>query len=96
MKKITIGLAIAAILGMIFVFYVLEQETASAGRYQVVYYKHLCDIEPESFPRDLDSLKHLSGLIRITWRERISPDMLQEYCYLPERGVEKGRVIRTR
>lgn len=96
MKKVTIGLGMAAVLGLILVFYVFEQETASAGRYRVVYYKHLCDVEPESFPQDLDSLKRLSGLIRITWRERISPDMLQEYCYLPGRGVEKGRTIRTK
>lgn len=96
MKKVTIGLVIAAISGLILVFYVFEQETVSVGRYQVVYYKHMCDVEPESFPKDLESLKHLSGLIRITWRERISSDMLQEYCYLPGRRVEKARIIRTK
>jgi hypothetical protein len=94
MKKVAIGLAIAAVLGLIFVFYIFEQETVTAGRYQVLYYKHMSDIDPGSFPQDLESLKRLPGLIRITWQEQIAPNMFQEYCYLPGKGVEKARIIR--
>jgi hypothetical protein len=95
MKKIIIGLVITAILGLILVSYIFEQETVLVGRYTVLYHKNMCDLDPESFPQDLDSLKNLPGLIRITWREQISSDMYQEYCYLPGRGVEKARIVRT-
>ena len=97
MKKITIGLLIAAaILGLIIVFYVFEQETVSVGKYSVLYFKNMCDRNPESFPRDLESLKALPGLIRITWQEQIAHNMFQEYCYLPGREVEKTRILRTK
>jgi hypothetical protein len=96
MKKIVIGLVIAAILGLMIVFYVFEQGIVAVGRYQVLYYKNRCAIAPESFPQDLNSLQHLPGLIRITWREQIASNMFQEYCYLPGRGIEKARIIRTK
>ncbi len=99
MKKITLGLLIAAaifILGLIIVFYVFEQETVSVGRYSVLYYKNRSDIDTASFPQDLESLKELPGLIRITWREPIGSDIYQEYCYLPGKGVEQTRIIRTK
>lgn len=96
MKKLAIGLLIAtAILGLIIVFFVFKQETVLVGRYSVLYYKNMCDIEPESFPQDLESLKDLPGLIRITWQEQIAPNIFQEYCYLPGREVEKTRLLRT-
>jgi hypothetical protein len=96
MKKITIGLSIAAVLGLIIVFFVFEQKTVSVGRYTVLYYKNMGDVDPKSFPQDLDSLKNLPGLIRITWQEQIASDMFQEYCYLPGKGVEKARIVRTK
>lgn len=96
MKKVAIGIVAAAILGLIIIFYVFRQETVSVGRYNVVYYKSMCDIAPESFPQDLESLKSLSGLIRITWQEQIASDMFQEYCYLPGREIEKARIVRTK
>lgn len=96
MKKITIGLLIAAIVGIILVFYIFRHETVSVGQYTVVYYKNKCDLAPEALPRDLESLKRLPGLIRITWQERIASDLLQEYCYLPGKGVEEGRKIHAK
>ncbi len=93
MKKITIGLIIAAVLALTIVFYIFQQETVSAGRYQVTYYKNRYDIDPKSFPQDLGALQRISGLIRITWQEQIGSEMYQEYCYLPGKGVEKGRLI---
>ncbi len=97
MKKINIGLLIAAsVLGLILVYYIFEQETVSVGRYSVLYYKNMSDVDPASFPQDMESLKKLPGLIRITWRETIGSDIYQEYCYLPEKGVEKTRIIRTK
>jgi hypothetical protein len=96
-KKISIGLLIAAsILGLILVFYVFQQETVSVGRYSVLYYKNRCDIDSAAFPQDLESLKKIPGLIRITWREQIGTDIYQEYCYLPGKGVEQTRLIRTK
>jgi hypothetical protein len=96
MKKITIGILIsAAILGLVIVLYVFQQETVSVGRYSVLYYKNMNNIDPESFPQDLESLKKLPGLIRITWRESMGGDVYQEYCYLPGRGVEQTRIIKT-
>ncbi|OPY81907.1 MAG: hypothetical protein A4E71_03310 [Smithella sp. PtaU1.Bin162] len=97
MKKvavISVILVISAIIGLVLVFYVFKQETASVGRYSVLYYKNMCDLEVESFPQDLESLKSLPGLIRITWQEQIASDMFQEYCFLPGKGVEKSRLIR--
>ncbi len=96
MKKITIGLSIAAILGLIVVFFIFEQKTVSIGRYTVLYYKNMSDVDPQSFPQDLESLKNLPGLIRITWQEQIGSNMFQEYCYLPGKGVEKARIVRTK
>lgn len=96
MKKVTIGLLIAAVAGIVLVFYIFQQETVSVGRYSVLYYKNMRDLDPESFPQDLESLKSLPGLIRITWQEQIAPDMFQEYCYLPGKGVEKSRLIRKK
>ncbi|MEN6330639.1 MAG: hypothetical protein ABFD57_01485 [Smithella sp.] len=97
MKKTTItGLLVAALLGLIIVFYVFRQETVSVGKYQVLYYKNRRDIAPQSLPQDLNSLKQISGLIRITWQEQVEPHMFQEYCYLPGRGIEKSRIIRTK
>jgi len=96
MKKIAVISAILAIAGLILVFHVFKQETASVGRYSVLYYKNMCDREVESFPRDLESLKSLPGLIRITWQEQIASDMFQEYCFLPGKGVEKARLIRKK
>lgn len=93
MKRITIGLIIAAFLGLIIVFYVFRQETVSAGRYQVTYHKSWCKIDPKSFPQDLGSLQQIPGLVRITWQEQIGSEMFQEYCYLPGKGMEKGRLI---
>ncbi|PKN76937.1 MAG: hypothetical protein CVU52_02655 [Deltaproteobacteria bacterium HGW-Deltaproteobacteria-10] len=96
MKKIAIGLLIAVgILGLIITLYVFEQDTVSVGRYSVLYYKNMNDSDPASFPQDLESLKKLPGLIHITWRESIGPNVYQEYCYLPEKGVEPTRIIRT-
>jgi hypothetical protein len=96
MKKITIGLSIAAVLGLILVFYVFKQETVSVGRYSVLYYKNRSDIDLALFPQDLESLKKLPGLIRITWLEQIGSDIYQEYCYLPGKGVEPTRLINKR
>lgn len=97
MKKVAIGLVTAAVLGLlIIVFYVFQQKTVSVGKYQVLYYKNRCDIAPGSFPQDLESLESLSGLIRITWQEQIGSNMFQEYCYLPGKGIEKARIIRTK
>ncbi len=96
MKKIAIGLSIAAIImGLFIVFYVFEQETVSVGRYSVLYYKNQNNTDPASFPQDLESLKNLHGLIRITWRESIGSNIYQEYCYLPGKGVEQTRIVRT-
>lgn len=96
MKKVTVGLVIAAIAGVVLVFYIFQQETVSVGKYSVLYYKNMCDLEPESFPQDLESLKSLSGLIRITWQEQIGSNMFQEYCYLPGKEVAKTRLIRKK
>ncbi|MEN6622269.1 MAG: hypothetical protein ABFD50_12035 [Smithella sp.] len=93
MKKITLALIIATFLGLLIVFYVFRQETVSTGRYHVTYYKNRGDIDPKSIPQDLESLKHVPGLVRITWQEQIGSEMFQEYCYLPGKGVEKGRLI---
>ncbi|HOX14804.1 MAG TPA: hypothetical protein PLP18_01630 [Smithellaceae bacterium] len=42
---------------------------------------------------NFESLKVLPYLIRINWGERVASEMGQEYCYLPDWGVEKSRVI---
>ena len=95
MKKVAIGLVIIAILALFLVFYIFKQETVSVGKYSVLYHVNMCDLDPESFPRDLESLKNLPGLIRITWQEQISSNMFQGYCYLPGKEVEKTNIIRT-
>lgn len=96
MKKVTIGLIIACVLGLMIVFYAFRQETVPAGRYQVTYYKGRCNIDPKSLPQDLESLQRIPGLIRITWREQIGSEIFQEYCYLPDKGMEKGRLIHNK
>lgn len=96
MKKIFAILIIIAVAGLMAVFYVFEHETVEVGRYSVVYYKNMCDVEVDDFPQDLESLKSLPGLIRITWQEQIASDMFQEYCYLPGKGVEKSRLVRKK
>lgn len=96
MKKIFTILIIIAVAGLMAVFYVFEHETVEVGRYSVVYYKNMCDVEVDDFPQDLESLKSLPGLIRITWQEQIASDMFQEYCYLPGKGVEKSRLVRKK
>jgi hypothetical protein len=90
-KKVTLCLLLlmAVIIAVIYVFYIFEHETVTIGRYTVLYQKNMCDLEPEAFPQDLESLKHLPGLIRIIWQEQIGPNMFQGYSYLPGRGVEK-------
>ena len=94
-QKGATGLLIAATLAVILVFHVFEQETLSVGKYTVLYYKNRCSIDFKSFPGDLNSLKSLPCLIRITWREQIASNMFQEYCYLPGREVGKTRLIQT-
>jgi hypothetical protein len=94
MKKLAIILVIILIaVAVAIVFYIFEHETVNVGKYNVVYYKNQCDNIPESLPQDLTSLKTFPCLIRITWQERISSDMFQEYCYLPGKEVEKSRII---
>jgi hypothetical protein len=93
MKKAIVASIIAVILGIMLVFHVFRQETVSIGRYSVLYYKNQCDLQPKEFPQNLESLKSLPGLIRITWQEEISTNLFQEYCYLPGKGVEKSRLI---
>lgn len=92
-KKIIIVILLLAAVALGIVFYVFKQETVEAGKYTVLYYKNMNDLDPQSFPADLESLKGLPGLIRITWREQIAPNMFQEYCYLPGKEVEKTRII---
>jgi hypothetical protein len=52
-KKIRIGLIVTAVLILIAVLYIFLQETVSAGRYQVTYYKGTCAIDPKSFSQGL-------------------------------------------
>ena len=75
--------------------YWFQYSTVDVGGYTVVYYKNRCAINTQNLVADLESLKSLPCLIRINWRERIASDLEQEYCYLPDRGVEKSRVIHT-
>ena len=91
MKKLSIILVIILIVvAVAIVYFIFEHETVNVGRYNVVYYKNKCDNMPEVLPQDLESLKKLPCLIRITWQEQIASDMFQEYCYLPGKEVEKG------
>jgi hypothetical protein len=97
MKRIITGLLLAALaLAVIIVFYTFRQETAYVGKYTVVYYENQCGLAPESFPRDLQSLMNLPGLIRITWEEEIADNMFQKYCYLPGKGIEKSGLHRKK
>jgi hypothetical protein len=94
MKKAAVILAVILIaLAAAVVFHIFEHETVTAGKYTVVYYKNMCDNMPPAFPQDLESLKSLPCLIRVTWQEQIASDMFQEYCYLPDKGVEKSRLV---
>jgi hypothetical protein len=94
MKKIvTISLLAVTVLAAILIFYLFEQESVDTGKYTVVYYKNRCDLNPRSLPADLESLKRVPCLIRITWQEKVAAGMYQEYCYLPGKEVEKTRSI---
>lgn len=73
--------------------YWFQHKTVNVGDYTVVYYKNRCDVDSESLSANLESLKTIPCLIRINWQESIASDMLQEYCYLPGKGVEKSRLI---
>lgn len=94
MKKVILGLVIAiAVITLVIGLYFFQQKTMEIGSYTVVYYKNKCNLDPAYFPRDLESLKSLPCLIRITWREQLASDMFQEYCYLPGKEVQKTRMI---
>jgi len=94
MKKILLIVTAALCLAAaVLVCYFFHQESVDVGGYTVVYYNNLCDVDSETLPTDFESLKNLPCLIRITWTERIASDMEQEYCYLPDRGIEKTRLI---
>jgi hypothetical protein len=94
MKKVNIVLFIAIIVALLFlVFYVFQQETVTAGKYTVLYHKNMCELDAETFPQDLESLKKIPCVIRVTWQEKIGSELFQEYCYLPGVGVEKTRMI---
>jgi hypothetical protein len=94
MKKIvTICLLTATVTAVLLAFYLFGQQTANVGRFTVVYFKNKCGLELQSVPEDLEALKRLPCLIRITWQEKIAPDTYQEYCYLPGKEVEKTRLI---
>ena len=82
-----------SILALSIVCYYFHHESVIVGSYTVVYYKNQCDINPEELSADFNSLTALPCLIRINWRERVSSDLEQEYCYLPGRGTEKTRLI---
>jgi len=93
MKKLAIILMIIFIVvAVAIVYYIFEHETVNVGRYSVVFYKNKCNNMPESLPQDLESLKNLPCLIRITWQEQIASDLFQEYCFLPGKGVEKSGI----
>jgi hypothetical protein len=94
MKKVILGLVIViAVIALVIGLYFFQQDTVEIGIYTVVYHKNQCDIDPAHFPRDMESLKSLPCLVRITWQQQISSDMFQEYCYLPGKEVEKTRTI---
>jgi len=93
MKKSWIIFTAAIVLAAIIVFYIFQHKTVNVGDYTVVYFKNRCDIDAQSLPTDLESLKSLPCLIRINWQERMASDLYQEYSYLPGRGVEKTRII---
>jgi len=89
-------MAVAAVLFVVMgvvAAYWFQQQTVVAGSYTVVYYKNRCNIDSQALPADLESLKALPCLIRINWAERIDASLEQEYCYRPDRGVEKTRMI---
>ncbi len=93
--------AIALVLGfclvaLVVVCYWFQHKTLRVGDYEVVYFKNRCDIDEGAMPADLESLKALPCLIRISWRERTGEDLYQEYCYTPGKGVEKSRRIHTK
>lgn len=97
MKKIlAICLIFLTAIAFILVFYVFKQKTVEVGRFTVIYYKNQCEFNPQLYPADLESLKRLPCLVRITWEQKIGPDIYQGYCYLPDRGVEKTRIIRRK
>lgn len=84
------ALALAALVAVVYWF---QHKTVVIGPYTVVYYKNRCQVDPENISGGLESLQTIPCLIRINWREPISSDILQEYCYRPEKGVEKTRLI---
>lgn len=89
-------MAVAAVLFITVVVvaaYWFQHQTVRVGSYTVVYFKNRCQIDAAALPTDLESLKALPCLIRINWLERISSNLEQEYCYRPDRGVEKTRMI---
>ncbi|MEE9912116.1 MAG: hypothetical protein K4571_10370 [Deltaproteobacteria bacterium] len=95
-KPSKIGMiALATFVGLAFVVvaYWFQHKTVDIGGYTVVYYKNRCGVDPEGLSANLESLKTIPCLIRINWQEPIASDMLQEYCYLPGKGVEKTRLI---
>ncbi len=97
MKNIITGLSIAAIaLAIVIVSHIFSQKTAYIGKYTVLYYENQCNLPPESFPQDLPSLMNLPGLIRITWEDEIGDKLLQKYCYLPGKGIEKSGLHHTK
>ncbi len=92
-KKGLIALGVLAGVVLIAVGFWFQHKTVVIGGYTVVYYKNRCSVDPEALSGGLESLKAIPCLIRINWQESISSDMLQEYCYLPGKGVEKSRLI---
>ncbi len=92
-KKVWIAGGALCLVALGFIIYFFQHESVDVGGYTVVYFKNRCDIDPQAIPSDLESLKALPCLIRINWRERVSSDMEQEYCYVPGKDIEKTRLI---
>ncbi|HOW56717.1 MAG TPA: hypothetical protein PKZ12_01845 [Smithellaceae bacterium] len=93
-KLLMILTIVLALLALIITVHYFRHETIVVGKYTVVYYPNQCkEITKETFPHDFESLKDLPCLIRITWQERVAPEMFEEYCYLPGREIEKSRVL---
>lgn len=88
-----IVICVLAAAALVAVVYWFQHKTVVIGSYTVLYYKNRCHVDPDTISASLESLQTIPCLIRINWQERISSDMYQEYCYRPERGVEKTRLI---
>jgi hypothetical protein len=96
-KIITVLTLLVVALAIAVVFYIFKHDTAYVGKYTILYYKNQCDhLTPELLPPDLQSLMNIPCVIRITWQEQIADKMFQEYCYLPGKGIEKGRVYQKK